>query len=253
MKTLSIIQHVELFHLLFLDFLGRKIEKDLYALKGGCNLRFFLKSIRYSQDIDLDVQTIRKDTLQKLVNKILQSTPFEMILQTKGISIREISEPKQTETTQRWKVTLTSLNSSPMNTKIEFSRRGIDDALHFDTVDPLIIQSYQLSPILANHYTKEAALKQKIAALALRNETQARDVFDLYHLLNMGVKKTQTTQELKNQIKKAIDNAMSLTHEDFLGQVVAFLPLDYQQQYHPIQLWNTILDRVIEQLSEGVI
>ncbi len=252
MKTLSIIQYVELFHLLFLDFLGRKIEKDLYALKGGCNLRFFLKSIRYSQDIDLDVQTIRKETLQKLVNKILQSTPFEMILQTKGISIREISEPKQTETTQRWKVALTPLDSSPMNTKIEFSRRGIEDAQHFDTVDSLIIQNYQLSPILANHYTKEAAFKQKIAALALRNETQARDVFDLYHLLNVGVKRPQMTKELKDQIKKAIENAMSLTYEEFLGQVVAFLPLDHQQQYRPIQLWNRILDHVIEQLSEEI-
>lgn len=252
MGSLSIIQDVELFHLLFLDFLGRKMEKDLYALKGGCNLRFFLKSIRYSQDIDLDVQIIRKDTLQNLVNKILQSTPFGMVLQTKGISIGEISESKQTETTQRWKIKLINRNSSLVNTKIEFSRRGINDTLQFDAVDSLIIQNYQLTPILANHYTKEAAFKQKVIALALRNETQARDVFDLYHLLNSGVKMLPKTKELEDQIKKAIENAMPLTYEEFLGQVVAFLPLDYQQQYRYMKLWNRMVEVVVKHLSEEI-
>src|SRR5262245_11304569 len=77
------LQYVELFHLLFLDQIGRKIDKSQYALKGGCNLRFFLKSIRYSQDIDFDVHTIRKDTLNNAVNRILTSTPFSLILRAK--------------------------------------------------------------------------------------------------------------------------------------------------------------------------
>jgi hypothetical protein len=49
---------VELFHLLFLDQLGRKLDKRVYALKEGYNLRFFMKSIRYSEDMDIDIQTI---------------------------------------------------------------------------------------------------------------------------------------------------------------------------------------------------
>ena len=44
---------VELFHLLFLDVFGRKIDKRFYALKGGSNLRFFLRSFRYSEDMDI--------------------------------------------------------------------------------------------------------------------------------------------------------------------------------------------------------
>ena len=32
---------------------GAHVDKSLFALKGGCNLRFFLKSIRYSENIDL--------------------------------------------------------------------------------------------------------------------------------------------------------------------------------------------------------
>jgi len=47
-------QRVELFHLVFLRALVAKGEdKALFCLKGGCNLRFYFESIRYSEDIDL--------------------------------------------------------------------------------------------------------------------------------------------------------------------------------------------------------
>ncbi len=37
------IRYVELFQLLFLDQLGRRLDQRHFALKGGCNLRFFFK------------------------------------------------------------------------------------------------------------------------------------------------------------------------------------------------------------------
>ena len=46
---------VELFHLLFLRLFSAQIEPDFYAIKGGCNLRFFFESVRYSEDLDIDV------------------------------------------------------------------------------------------------------------------------------------------------------------------------------------------------------
>src|SRR5438034_6483313 len=98
------IQAVEQFHLLFLVQLGARIDKKLYSLKGGCNLRFFWKSIRYSQDIDFDVHTIDRETLRKNVNRILKDTGFRRILTPHKIEILQFSEPKQTDTTQRWKV-----------------------------------------------------------------------------------------------------------------------------------------------------
>ncbi len=64
---------VEQFHLLFLNQLGQKLDKRLYALKGGCNLRFYFNSIRYSEDIDIDVQTIAPLTLRNKVNQILNA------------------------------------------------------------------------------------------------------------------------------------------------------------------------------------
>ena len=66
MHVLQQIGYIERFHLLFLVQLGQKLDKRFYALKGGCNLRFFLKSIRYSEDMDLDVQTIPVSELRGL-------------------------------------------------------------------------------------------------------------------------------------------------------------------------------------------
>ena len=56
--------YVELFHLLFMEQLSQKLDKHLYALKEGCNLRFFFNSVRYSEDIDIDVHTVAVDTLK---------------------------------------------------------------------------------------------------------------------------------------------------------------------------------------------
>src|SRR6266478_2401776 len=98
------IQTVEKFHLLFLAQLGTRVDKKLYALKGGCNLRFFFKSIRYSQDIDFDVRTIARETLRKNVNQILTGSGFKRILRSSTIELTQLSEPKQTDTTQGWKV-----------------------------------------------------------------------------------------------------------------------------------------------------
>src|SRR5260221_4656059 len=132
-------QQVELFHLLFLEQLGRKVDKTLYALKGGCNMRFYFKSITYSEDMDIDIKTILKDTLSKNVNKILNSVPFNNILKARNLEILNISNPKNTSTTQRWKIELKSKNFTlPLHTKIEFSRRKLDDITKYEPIDPPI-------------------------------------------------------------------------------------------------------------------
>ena len=64
-------QAVELFHLLFLRTLLAGPEKTHIVLKGGCNLRFFFGSARYSEDIDFDVAVIAPGTLKKNVDKLL--------------------------------------------------------------------------------------------------------------------------------------------------------------------------------------
>jgi predicted nucleotidyltransferase component of viral defense system len=249
MKTYSSKALVELFHLLFLDLLGRKADRKNYALKGGCNLRFFLKSMRYSEDMDIDVGPgLPKDRLEDLVGRILVSKSFKDLLALRRIRIEEHSAPKQTNTTQRWKFGL-AVDQSPMllRTKIEFSRRGMGGEIAFDPVDPLLVQAYELTPLLASHYTPGSAFEQKVNALAHRREVQARDVFDLDLLLNSGARSGSVSNVLCDQAK---ENALSVTFGMFKAQVLSFLAPEYQNQYDSSEVWDSLVLRVVDALEK---
>ena len=243
MRLYSPRESVELFHLVILDLLGRKVDKKLYALKGDCNLRFFFKSIRYSQDMDLDVSiALSKDKLQAIMSRLLESKTIEQILDVKGIEIQEKSSPKQTDTTQRWKFALMAPRSSvPLRTKIEFSRRGMKPGLVFDPVDANLVRTYELTPILASHYQREDAYVQKVIALATRKQIQARDVFDLHLLLISGVDTSVVYDKAAKYIKKAKDNIWAVSYDMFKSQVVSYLHPEYQAQYSSSDLWDSII------------
>ena len=242
---------VELFHLLFLRHMSDKLEKGLYAVKGGCNLRFFFKSIRYSEDLDIDVKTIAKETLRNKINRLWISPAFQQALSTQGIEIEKFSEPKQTETTQRWKISIRLANTPmPIPTKIEFSRRQMDEPCVFEPIDPEVIRRYQLYPILINHYTKEAAFCQKVNALIHRTEVQARDLFDLHLLLERGVIPQCLSPTLSTQLDKAIENALSIDFSAFKAQVVAYLMDEYQDYYNSPEIWSAMQNKVISILAE---
>lgn len=244
-------QYVELFHLLFLAQLSRKLDKDLYVLKGGCNMRFYFNSIRYSEDIDIDIQIIAQETLRNKVNNILNSKPFNQILQSRKINIVNFSTPKQTETTQRWKVALEIPSSSvAIPTKIEFSRRAVDKDFLYEPINSLVLREYQLPSIMANHYSINKMYQQKINALILRNQTQARDIFDIYHLLGLGVESKSVDIQIKEQKNIAQINAMSIDFEDFKGQVLAYLAEDYRQQYNSKVVWENIVNTVVAALDQ---
>jgi predicted nucleotidyltransferase component of viral defense system len=233
-------QYVELFHLLFLTQIGRKLDKRFYALKGGCNMRFFFKSPRYSKDIDLDIQSIEIDVLRNKINSILNSRPFRDILQVRDIEIEHITEHKQTETTQRWK------------TRIEFSRRGLEEPIKFELVAPEIIRAYEISPIMANHYPPEVACEQKIRALISRRVVQARDLFDLHLLLTLRDIRKKLPEKLRKNLNKAVENILSLDYATYKSQVISYLEPEDQTQYESEEVWDNMRLQVIEALSEDL-
>jgi predicted nucleotidyltransferase component of viral defense system len=243
------IQAVEQFHLLFLAHFGARVDKKLYCLKGGCNLRFFWKSIRYSEDIDFDVHTIARVTLQKNVHRILKDPGFVRVLAAYKLAITQFSEPKQTETTQRWKVQIRAEgSSSPLPIRIEFSRRRFSPGLLFGPVDPEIIRTYNLRPTFANHYDLGTAFAQKIEALIGRSETQARDVFDLAHLSDRGAKGSRVKKD-KKLLRAAADNALSVPFDQFKSQVVAYLPAEYRDYYSAAKTWEALREKVFSVLE----
>jgi predicted nucleotidyltransferase component of viral defense system len=245
----SVREAVEIAHIVFLAELGTKLGKDRYAVKGGCNLRFFFNSPRYSEDLDLDVGGVPVRTLQSNVQRVLTGRSFRLTLATAGIELTGHSAPKQTETTQRWKLQLRAQRDVLAHTKVEFSRRTLDPGRTLDRIEPTLIVRYKLSPVLVSHYGRATALLQKARALAGRTETQARDVFDLDLLLGDG---TDPLLHLPAEERgRMTDSALSLDYATFKSQVVAYLPADQHALYDSPEVWERMVLRVVTALGGG--
>jgi hypothetical protein len=238
---------VELFHLAFLAELGTKLDRALYAIKGGCNLRFFFGSVRYSEDLDLDVQKTAPDTLRRKVDQLLAGRSLTLTLGAHGIGLTAVTRPKQTETTQRWKLAL-AVDGESAHTKIEFSRRGLAPGVEFGPADRSLLGHYRLSPLLASHYGRQAAFEQKVSALLGRSETQARDVFDL-HLLLAGSIVVDANKVDARSRRSAAERALSVDFRAFKSQVLAYLPPERQDDYGSREAWEQMLLQVVAVLD----
>jgi predicted nucleotidyltransferase component of viral defense system len=241
-------QAIEIFHLLFLRSFGTRVDKALYALKGGCNLRFFHRSIRYSEDMDIDLRTMAPGTLRSNVDAVLEADAFRHALRAQTITIETVTAPKQT-TTQRWKIALRlGEGRASVPTKIEFSRRSLDAGTAVAPVESTLIRHYRLYPVIVQHYEVATAIEQKIAALALRSETQARDIFDLDLLLGAG--RVATLDDARRKLlSAAIENAMTIGIDEFRGQVVAYLEPEHQKDFTNRVVWESLQERVVNALE----
>ncbi len=244
-------QAVELFHLHFVRLLCSGPDKDRFAIKGGCNLRFFFESVRYSEDIDLDVARLPVHALKEKVGKILEGPALLLPLKSRGISMRDVRAPKQTETTQRWKVGLAAEGRSlPLHTKIEFSRSGTTEEAKVEPVASSVLADYQLMPFLAPHYLLAAAVRQKIAALVGRCFVQARDVFDLALLFSKAGGKVDALRAVRGQIPRAIERAMDVSYGDFKSQVASYLKSEHLDEFGTREAWDAMQALVVEQLEK---
>lgn len=241
-----------MFHLVFLRALAAKGEdKALFALKGGCNLRFFFGSVRYSEDIDIDVSVVAKGTLKNKIERLLRAPTVVGPLKTLSAEIVDISAPKQTDTTQRWKVGLRVEGVAvPLRTKIEFSRRKSLSDTAFEAVDREMLRPYALTPFLTTHYTLAGAIFQKIHALSDRSEPQARDVFDLNHLFARPDKRAlELSIENERGLARAIDHAMGISFDEYSSQVVAFLDPGQRELFESRSSWDAMQTAVVDRLE----
>jgi hypothetical protein len=245
---------VEFFHLVFLRALvGKGGDKGLFAVKGGCNLRFYFNSVRYSEDIDFDVTVVAKATLRNKVDRLLDSPLVAAPLKTRGLEVLEVSAPKQTETTQRWKVGLQVAGRNvALRTKIEFSRRGTVNGTRFEAVSPQALRPYALTPFLATHYDAPAALSQKVEALAGRSEPQARDIFDLNLLLARPDGDAAVKKVPKSQLASALERALEIGYDQYAAQVVAFLDPTQRELFESRDAWDTMQHAVVTALEAAV-
>ncbi len=234
----------------------RATDPKLYVLKGGVNLRLHFQSPRYSKDMDLDVhaERVSVQTLKKNGYKLLEDAAFRRVLAVSGIAVLVVNDPakaKHTSTTQRFRVGLVLDSGVRVPTKIEFSRRGIDEAQTVaERVDREVARSHGRTAYEVIHYHGHAAARQKVEALAGRPQTQARDLFDLAWLEARGHVDVALLGDLDPAIvRRASDALSSLGYAEWEGQVLEYLPEDSLADYEARDRFEGIQLAMIERLE----
>jgi len=244
----------EIFHIEFLRYLAADMPAGLWALKGGVNLRLFFKSVRYSEDMDLDVAGLPVDSVKKRVMRILGSPSFRENLKTYGIAAikpPDILRAKQTSTTQRFKVHLVTSPGEDYFTRVEFSRRGFQWAPAAEPVPAAVLRPYGMAPLVVPHYPAAVAAAQKISAVLSRSILQARDVFDLY-LLSTQVRPGEAAVGLpgRAEMEKARERILEPDFETFRDAVAAYLAPEDRKTYAVPAVWDEIKLKAAEFAGE---
>lgn len=151
------------------------------ALKGGFAMRVMAASTRYTKDIDLAASpTIPLRTVQSCVRKAIAGLAASGLVQ--GL---EVSEPKQTDTTQRWKIA-GKVGGSVMHLTVEVSRRSEAEATDVHMARYVPMPGLGAVPIACIGLPSLSAAK--VDCLANPKREAPRDVYDLFLLIKMDVR-----------------------------------------------------------------
>ena len=162
-------------------------EKDEIALKGGMALRVSLDSHRATKDIDIsgnpDVPVAK---LRKKIRAAIQSAIRQV-----GLTDAQISDPKQTETTSRWKVRGKLSNGLDVMLTVEMSGRPPFSEDHITTKLYSPPKPHRIGPFFVNLYDEPSLIVAKILALTDEKRTALRDLYDLHLLIEQGATPAQ--------------------------------------------------------------
>src|SRR5512146_553836 len=179
MATLSEIR--DSFQHRLLTCLYRGSEGSSLVLKGGAAMRVLTASARYTQDLGFDHDPRRSLTsLQKTVRSAVARA-----LQGSGLTQTSITEPKQTDTVARWKISGRTSSGDELHLTVEVSRRRAPDLGHVIKV-PVQIEDRTLPRVYVSVYDEQALADNKLAALLDERRTAPRDIYDLEVLLARG-------------------------------------------------------------------
>lgn len=151
------------------------------ALKGGFAMRVLAGSVRYTKDLDLEsCGSVPLKVIQSCIRKAvgdIKSTGF--------ISDLTVSEPKQTETTQRWKIG-GRVGDQDVRLTVEVSRRNQEHQAQVQQVEH--DAGYGLGTALISCISLPSIAASKVDCLMNPNREAPRDIYDLYLLIKMDIR-----------------------------------------------------------------
>ena len=213
---------------LLVELMGNAMHKEL-VLKGGMAMRAVHGSVRYTKDIDLDADLkFSKERVRGIVKRSIERTVASGL-----ITNAKVSEPKQTETTLRWKIVGTQPGSNaPLNLTVEVSRRATIANGHIIEVPLPTVYADGTANVKVQVLDSQAIAVTKVLALTDPNRLAPRDLLDLHVLIEAQVDDPTrlfvSLPNAKERLPRAIADLWpkieSMTYALFISDVVPNLP-----------------------------
>lgn len=245
-------KRIERFQAALLAVLSAMLPAGEYALKGGGNLRFFLGSARRSRDLDFDFLGRNFSTFAAHVDRALASGTLARAVGATGLAAANPHRSKDTETTKRWNIELSGADSTGgARLKIEISGRE-----PVASADPMMgTARSEFGAMLPGrlprmlHYQPPQAIEQKVNALAMRRETEPRDVFDLGFLFQGFPRALDRATLDPNLTRRAITSALDISYGAYEKLVLRYLDDDALPLHLGEDAWHDLVLLVVQSLE----
>lgn len=251
---------------LLMELMGNAVHKEL-VLKGGLAMRAVHGSVRMTKDIDLDADgAFPRSTVHAIVTKSIRNA-----LRAGLIENAQVSEPKQTETTMRWKIWgQVAGTQSPINLTIEISRRQRlveGHIIEVDLPDSFVAhagatrnaQTESMNKSAPGHAASpkpeiapnapkvpkirvmdsQAIAMTKVLALTDPRRTAPRDLYDLFVLIEAQVEPPIALlagvpkPRLEEAVNELWGKIESMSYEMFSTEVLSVMPDVFAKAFGP--------------------
>ena len=216
------------------------------VLKGGLAFRALMGSARLTKDVDLDSLPAFS---YEVARHALRLAIKDCIKDSGLIENPVVTEPKQTSTTMRWKITgQVPGGSSNLHLTLEVSRR---ESIYADEQIAKKVDGWGS----INVYSEKALCAMKAMALTEPHRSAPRDLFDLWTLVQMNVEPPiellskmgpERIQLAQTELWPKIE---SYSLERFLEEVGPFIPFEERIRMTE-SAWSSARLAVGEKLEE---
>lgn len=165
----------EFIQIIFLNELYLRPETKGTIFKGGTAIKLMFGSNRFSEDLDFTTD-LNKDQIDSLVSKTVNQAQ-------KQIPELIIKDLKTVAGVSKKLVVQTQIASQPLAIKIDFSQR---EKVFLIKKGVIKTDLPILSTTLVSYMDPSEILAEKIRAITARKK--GRDVYDIWYLLNRGIK-----------------------------------------------------------------
>ena len=233
---------------LLVELMGNSLHKEL-VLKGGLAMRAVHGSVRYTKDIDLDADL--KHSKERVHGIVARS--IARAVGSGLIDNPKVTEPKQTETTLRWKINGNMPGSNaPLQLTVEVSRRATLSEGHVIEV-PLSPDYAGITGAKVRVLDSQAIAVTKVMALTDPKRMAPRDLYDLHVLIMAEVQEptlllaSLSHERLQEAMTELWPKIESMSFEQFRNEVVPYLPAKAQAAFTEeafTEMQVTVGDRV---------